>query len=404
MKRKRNLQSPTSPSNGEQFPIMRGKKQREEAANLTQSASLLEAGGSGQAIMASSITENETEEESSPCAFCDETVGLDAIGCDFCKRWYHPSNRCTGLKPATILAIVDEGGDAIKFMCTVCRVAPTRNSTLRSSTSTDGDDWKVAVGQVHELVRSLSLTVSRLVGTVDKMVENSSNNLTPPPQLVPSSRETLREESSREDLYNELWEFEERKKRASSVIVKGISCSNLNEFSDKFCVVYQFLVNSAPNLTNVTCINRDTKMYRVTFAEKVARVNLLREAKNLKDSEHKDVYISRDLTWVQRTELKAKRAARRAQAADNTSGEHGGSGPPLSDANSIPLSQGNHETSASASGVSRRAQASGNSQGEHGGMGPPLPDANPPPSSQGNRSASASTRTIRNGAGARRFQ
>ena len=141
-----------------------------------------------------------------------------------------------------------------------------------------------------------------------------------------------------------MWEFEEIKKRASSIIVKGLDANNIHEFNDKFRVVYQFLLHSSPQITSTYCIDGAKKIYRVTFQNKTTRVDILREAKKLAESSHKDIFLSRDLTYTQRQEMKARRAARtgsqqRNQAnRENASGSRNANQGPLTGSNTEPLS------------------------------------------------------------------
>ena len=154
---------------------------------------------------------------------------------------------------------------------------------------------------------------------------------------------------SRKDLYAEMWEFEERKKRATSVIVRGTGSNNVGEFTDKFKLLHQFLLNSAPRIANVHCISTESKLYRVTLDSKESRATLMKETSKLKDRpEYKDIYISRDLTLAQRNDMKAKRAARprgqnREPDSRTTSGVSISRSQPLSGSNMEPIRNAGHD-------------------------------------------------------------
>ena len=161
-----------------------------------------------------------------------------------------------------------------------------------------------------------------------------------------------------------MFEFEERKKRASSIIVRGIEANTVGEFSRKFTPVYQHLTNTVPQIASTHCISTENKMFRVTFRDKAARVEIMSLAKNLaSSSDFRSVYISRDLTLAQRKEIKERRAQRPrprgthrgTDSPGDSLGGQGTQGNPLSPAsgsNAVPVqrdaSSANRQVAASA--------------------------------------------------------
>ena len=81
--------------------------------------------GSGQSgITNSSVSQNSSSVSNAnhhSCGLCNELTSSDAIGCDRCLKWFHPNSQCIGLKAATVTAIQEEGGNAVRFVCTDCR-------------------------------------------------------------------------------------------------------------------------------------------------------------------------------------------------------------------------------------------------------------------------------------------
>lgn len=57
-----------------------------------------------------------------PCNSCDTMVGNEAIGCDRCSGWFHPTVMCLGIPENSIKEIVRLGGDGILFVCLHCKV------------------------------------------------------------------------------------------------------------------------------------------------------------------------------------------------------------------------------------------------------------------------------------------
>ena len=139
-----------------------------------------------------------------------------------------------------------------------------------------------------------------------------------------SSTNTASDTFSRSDLYVELREYEERKKRVKSITVNGIGASNDLEFSEQFNNVCQTLVNNSPTISDIHCINSDKCIFRVTLEDKDARIAILSSAKNLKNHPNfSRIYISRDLTYMQRQELIRKRTSRRAGYEQRDAGDLG---------------------------------------------------------------------------------
>ena len=363
-KRKFQITPPYISSNGEQIPTMAtiqpakrqpyGLRSSVSVENPLASPMLADdtnqAGGTGQV---SERTPNFAGFATN-CKFCNLVLNIETITCDRCQHQFHPSGNCTGLKPLTIRAILEEGSDGIKFVCVACRCAPG---------TTQNGEWKEALGQVFELVRSLSIGVANLTKTVNKVVLNSpqvsqtASAASDHPITNSNANITL----EKKDLYTELWEFEERKKRLSSVIVRGINATNNAEFSNQFKAVYRHLLNADPAIESTHCINQENKMYRVKFTDKAQRVEIMQKARELKDSEYRNVYITRDLTLTQRKEIAARRAAARGQRDNRRTTnrrQRQPGDPPVNGANAVPVAAATSSAGA-AGGTSTPSSSSG---------------------------------------------
>ena len=268
---------------------------------------------------------------SSQCGTCNTILGDDAIGCDLCTGWYHPSPQCTGLNMTSISAIQNEGGDGILYKCSKCRCLPQRSG------STPAVDPS-AIPQLFEMVRSLATTVADLTGQVRLMC---SQNVARPSSGndFSSSSPVIR---SRAELFSELREFDEQKKRRCSLIVKGIQATTDDQFVPVFQNVSQVLTGTAVTPDEVYCINRENKIYRVKVLDFAARKALVEKSKELKnDQNFSDVYINRDLTFTQRQELRGRRQ-RQGHASDSgTSRAHADTVPvvPSSSSADVAVSQ-----------------------------------------------------------------
>ena len=110
--------------------------------------------------------------------------------------------------------------------------------------------------------------------------------------------------------------------------------SSVPDFNSVFNDVCAELNVSDASPESVHCINADTGMFRVKVANGDKRKELLQNSARLKDSENlKHVYVSRDLTYIQRQERRTFRTSRQAAASNG-----GSTSPPVSGANAIPLS------------------------------------------------------------------
>lgn len=232
------------------------------------------------------------------CGLCNVVVGSDAVGCDRCDRWFHPSVLCMGIPESVIENIKQYGGGGISYICTVCR----------SGSSTGGDTQNSALSQLLLTVAKLCETVQKLSDKVDGLLNGSVDALRPHP-----SSDQLRALVS-----EECREMEERKKRLSSIIIRGVNARSPAALSPIFDSITTELVGSQIQLSDVVCINADRGLFRARVTDVESRQKLLDSAKNLKNSPlYSTVYINKDLTYKQRQSL----IARRTRSLDNN-GNH----------------------------------------------------------------------------------
>ena len=227
------------------------------------------------------------------CNFCSSVVGNDAIGCDQCSAWFHPKTECTGLSKRAIECIQAEGGAGIRFICSACRCITS--SASQSASLPDHE----SLSQLHLIVKSLAESVAQLTAKVNVIIDSNSN------------RNQQNNNFNRESLYTEMREFEERKKRREALIVRGVRGNSDIEFTQMFTNLCQTLVNANVTPDSIYCVNRESGMFRVAIRDNNLRKDILLNSKRLKDiPEFRQIYISRDLTYVQRQEMRARRLDR----------------------------------------------------------------------------------------------
>ena len=137
--------------------ISRGGNHRADTARATDSNLV----GQGQAMADGSGNTGSASGHSNShvCGLCSSQVVNDAIGCDVCPSWFHPSPQCTGLRAAAIDCIQKDGGSGIVFKCSTCRCSGINNSNSPSNTN---NDLNIALAQVFEIVKSLAINVAQM--------------------------------------------------------------------------------------------------------------------------------------------------------------------------------------------------------------------------------------------------
>ncbi|KAK4325801.1 hypothetical protein Pmani_003634 [Petrolisthes manimaculis] len=132
---------------------------------------------------------------------------MDAVACDRCSKWFHPTSMCMGIPDQLISGIQDYGGGGVLFVCTECRSSGGSGEGVSAS----------AFNQLFLTVKKLCETVQSFSGQVATMtgVVGSGPDGTGPTDVEtgPSFREG--DESIRVMIREEAREMEERRKRKS---------------------------------------------------------------------------------------------------------------------------------------------------------------------------------------------
>ena len=109
--------------------------------------------------------------------------------------------------------------------------------------------------------------------------------------------------------------MKERDKRRHSIIVKGLKATSPTDFASKFGQLAEELTGSKMDLSETSVVTGHAKIYRTKIIDDNQRKLLLDKAKMLKGSPYESVFISRDLTYAQRSEMFLRRQAWKAQNA-----------------------------------------------------------------------------------------
>lgn len=225
------------------------------------------------------------------------------IACDECKQWCHGSQVCTGLPKDFVKEVLKHQGKGVKYVCTKCRLqtpAATKGGTMDQAELVSLRD---CMNQMFNTIAGLS----NMVRTIDMRLSDKSNDNFPSAGIVDEStvRALIREETR---------ELQERDKRKNSIIIRGLLYGE--DFQDRFNTIVSFLYpgSSAP-ITLKDVVPISPSLVRAKISSLGVKQDLLSRSSKLSKSPFSNVYISRDLTYLQREELRKRRAARQVAAA-----------------------------------------------------------------------------------------
>ena len=256
------------------------------------------------------------------CGSCSQDVGDSPIGCDECEVWVHATEMCSGLPQDMIIAIDKYCGTGIKFVCMKCRVsyATARGGSPSSSTE---PHMAETINQLFQQIKGLCSVVTELTNQVKELKsmptrpENTAAGTLPPPTQTPTPTPAAQPQQPPQDyrtlIREEVREQKERDKRRDFVIVRGLAASSTTDFKQKFAQLTTDIMGTRVDPSEVFAISGHTNFYRTKIGDDESRKMVLDKAKLLKGTAYESVFISRDLTYAQRTELYQRRQAHRAQ-------------------------------------------------------------------------------------------
>ena len=272
------------------------------------------------------------------------------VQCDICGAWYHA--QCQKLSKAAYNALAKH--DILAFICDSCRKRPNlgnlqpKSVTTTKSVQTEtivSDALTLSPEKDAEMLSRLAAAVKSLESMVsvhDKLLTESKKTLETMSQQQVQSKATFAEvvkaktqpvtdgrqnvpqtTDYRHIMRAELREMEERKKRISSLVVRGLRVGSADEAATKFGDVVYALTGKRTTWSEVCRIRNDTDLFRGNVHDSQIRRLILDEAKNLRDSQYSHVFIRRDLTFQQRQELRDKFTPRSQSQSQRVGKESG---------------------------------------------------------------------------------
>ena len=255
------------------------------------------------------------------CGTCGDDVGPQPIGCDMCEQWVHATQMCSGLPLDLITAILKYEGAGIKFICMKCRVDQV---TARGNSPSGRTDPQLAetVSQLYLQVKGMCSVIKDLTSQVKSLSSKSlqahnhdaalgQTSAPPPPPPPPPPPQ----EEYRAVIREEVKEQKEREKRRNFLIVKGLPASSPTDFGPKFAQLTSDYAGTRVTPSEILAVPGHSNYFRVKIPDDNTRKLLLDKARELRGTEHQNVFVSRDLTYAQRTEMYRRRQARQAEGA-----------------------------------------------------------------------------------------
>ena len=246
-----------------------------------------------------------------PCITCNREVVGDSICCNGCQRWVHLKQGCSGLSTRLGSEIVKSNSDAIQYICTACRTTPQNQPNSDSN----------SINKLTQGIEQLFLTVQGLASKVAEI-----DNWRETQQAQKNSMAPMDSNLIRATIKSELVELREQDKRRSSLVVRGITYRTEDDFKQKFDEVSTRLLGRTVVMSGLTLIN--SRIVRFNVENREDRVQLLSSSPKLKTiRELNHIYISKDLTYKQRSELLNRRNNNRDRSS-----------PPVTGANAVQVS------------------------------------------------------------------
>ena len=241
-----------------------------------------------------------------PCATCSQNVVSNAVQCDRCQLWVHIAQQCSGLPTKLAREFLNYNGDCLSYVCISCQTKPS--SDLNT-------DLKKTMDQLFRTVQGISSVVSNLTGRLDNLTDRLDNQSQS--QLPTRDRnQTNPSQTDIKDLIRkEITEMHEREKRKHNIIIRGINYSQ-DDFQTNFNLITNNIINRNVRLTNIKPLKPN--IVRADIDDADLRKQLLLNASKLKSNQlYAHIFISRDLTYNQRTQLRERRLVRVAMTGAN---------------------------------------------------------------------------------------
>ena len=239
------------------------------------------------------------------CLACNQPIVGTCLrlSCDVCKRFVHGTQICCGLQQSFIRSFINNLGKGAFWKCTSCIASGGvgGNDPALSQALTQLGNSMIALTQKFEqLSIDMASVKTDLANTHSGPIDASA--MIRSPEFAVMVKEQVRE-------------IAEQDKRKDSVIIRGIKTSSTSDFNDVFNGATRYLLGGTPiSLTDVVVLGPELARGRI--ADFNGRKNLLSASQKLGEpfSPFAGIFISRDLTYLQRKERIEKKKRRDEEA------------------------------------------------------------------------------------------
>ena len=249
------------------------------------------------------ITEEvDPQIETCYCLSCEGVVDdkrktAESIECDYCKGWVHARNMCSGLSVEAYKVLSEN--ENLMYKCSKCLTMKNATGT-GSPGDSNGGVSRCELAQISEMVRGLCTQVNKVME--DKSYASATskpNSRTVPHQ--PDSKEIRK--IIREETQDRL----DRERRKEFLIVKGFTVDE----SDTDCAaliseVFEVLAGKEVTFSDFLRFDKRQDLVRVKILNERDRRLLLSNASELQNTDKSRFFVRRDLTYLQRQELRER--------------------------------------------------------------------------------------------------
>ena len=242
------------------------------------------------------------------CNFCCMSIQERSILCRGCNSPFHLDEICLGVKAEVLHVLADNRDGALSYNCCLCRLGEG------SASADDGGAFKqllCSLGGLTRLVRGGGASLLGPGGVRNLGSSGSSESAAGSGNsALPAGRSV-----SRSEVMEQVRELRERDKRADSVVLRGLGDLDLDEVRRQFSRICEVLGLPDIVLAGLVRIGNHN-LYRGKVSSREQRQNLLARAPDLRNSDDfSGVYVNRDLTLLQRQELRDFRRERQGESS-----------------------------------------------------------------------------------------
>ena len=236
------------------------------------------------------------------CKLCSHIISGESIVCSKCGGAFHARLSCLGVAQEVLSVLSSCRDRSVGYICCGCRVDSVSSTagsleSIATALSQLLGVMKGMVSQFSEAMNELKLMRLQQNNPVSGSGRESEYSLHVPNPIV------------RDQVLESVKELNEREKRKDSIVLRGFGNIEVGRVQEKFNEVCTYLRLGSITLVDIVKINDSLFRAKVTSRDRF--MQLLGESRRLRESDSlRNVYIQRDLTYLQRQQQISRRASR----------------------------------------------------------------------------------------------